>query len=105
MTHWDAAMAAIDAAFADPEPLVYLAAGASVPLAPFQAIRTDGEATFGGGVSSPRTSYEINPVYVPQPKRGDSLEHRGRRWKVDEANWLPAVNRWDVRVSDAGPVA
>ncbi|WP_428968273.1 head-tail joining protein [Sphingomonas sp. Xoc002] len=98
-------MAAIDAAFADPEPLIYLVAGASVSLAPFQAIRTDGEATFGGGVSSPRTSYEINPTYVAQPKRGDNFEHRGRRWKVEEANWLPAINRWDVRVSDAGPLA
>ena len=98
-------MAAIDAAFADPEPLIYLVAGAPAPLAPFHAIRTDGESTFGGGVSSPRTSYEIDPIHVAQPKRGDSFAHRGRRWKVEEANWLPAVNRWDVRVSDAGAAA
>ena len=98
-------MAAIDAAFTDPEPLIYLVAGASDLLAPFHAIRTDGEARFAGGVSSPRTSYEINPIYVARPKRDDSFEHRGRRWKVEEANWLPAVNRWDVRVSDAGPAA
>lgn len=98
-------MAAIDAALADPEPLIYLVANATAPLAPFHAIRTDGEARFAGSVSAPRTSYEINPIYVAQPKRGDSFEHRGRRWRVEEANWLAAVNRWDVRVSDAGPVA
>ncbi|WP_440978572.1 hypothetical protein ACQHGV_13440 [Sphingomonas pseudosanguinis] len=98
-------MAAIDAAFVDPEPLVYLVDGASAPLAPFHAIRSDGEARFAGSVSAPRTSYEINPIYVAQPKRGDSFEHCGRRWKVEEANWLPAVSRWDVRVSDAGPAA
>lgn len=98
-------MEAIDEAFVDLEPLVYLVAGASAPLAPFKAIRTDGEATFGVGVSSPRTSYEINPVYVAQPKRGDSFTHRARRWRVEEANWLPAVSRWDVRVSDVGPAA
>lgn len=106
MSIWDAAGAAIAAAFADPDPITYVQGGGALP--PFRAIRSEEAApTFEGAGRTLRTiSYEIQQADLPiRPVVGDTLDHRGRRWRVGDVTTLADVGAWQVVVSDAGAIA
>lgn len=103
MSIWEAAGAAINAAFADPEPIVYTQGGAALP--PMPAIRSDeGAPTFDGpGRTLRSVSYEIQQQHLPiRPLNNDTFTHRRRRWKVIDVTTHDDVGAWRVVVTDAG---
>ena len=102
MDPWAAAGAVIDAAFADPEPVIYT--GAGLTDKPIRAIRSDTAApTFEGPGSTLRqVSYEIALADLPQPPRkSDSFIHRARRWKPEDITFRDEIAKWVLVV--AGP--
>ena len=109
MSFWEAAGAAgaaIDAAFADPEPAYYT--GAGLTGAPVSAIVRDEPApAFDGGRTLRTIFFEIAQADLPQePHKGERLDHRGQRWRVDEVrprnDLMPP--KWELVVIDAGEV-
>jgi len=100
---WGAAAAAIGAAFAEREPIVYTRGGVVLP--PIPAIRSDVPApTFEGPGRTLRTvSYEIRQSDLPaRPANGETFTHRGRRWRVGDVTTLDDVGAWSVVVTDSG---
>ena len=99
-----AALAAIHAAFADPEPLVYEQGG--VLLEPIRAIWSDdGAAGFQGAGSTLRQiTYEIQQADLPErpSKTRDRFTHRGRRWDISDVTRRDDVGAWCLIVVDAG---
>jgi hypothetical protein len=100
---WATAGAAIDAAFADPEPLIYT--GAGLTAEPISAIRSDTPAPdFQGPGNTLRSIvYEVDQADLPdRPSKTDRFEHRERRWRVDNVVKRDDVGKWELTVVDDG---
>lgn len=99
-----AALAAIRAAFIDPEPIVYRIDGADRP--PFHAIRSETTARDGDSYSGNnlrRIFWEIHRSDLPRkPANRDTFAHRGRRWEVTQVEDADDVEAWVITVTDAG---
>lgn len=96
--------AAIFAAFADPEPVVYSQRGVALP-APVRAVRSvDAAPAFAGpGDTLRSTTYEIRQADLPdEPTAKDSFTHRGRRWRVSNVTRDDDAGAWLLMVTDAG---
>jgi hypothetical protein len=106
MSIWDAAGAAIVAAFADPEPIIYTQAGIVLPD-PIRVVRSDDSApTFAGpGSTLRKITYEVPQSALPaEPTKKDRFEHRGRRWAVQDKTRRDDIGAWLLVVTDDGAV-
>ena len=104
MTIWEAAGAAIDAGFADPESLLYF--GAGLVRKPLSGIRmVDPAQSFDGAGSTLRQiSYEVCQAdFEGDPRVGDHFTHRGRRWNVQDVTRRDDIGKW-VLVVNIGPL-
>lgn len=102
---WATAGAAIDAAFADPEQIIYT--GAGLTAKPISAIRSDDAApTFPGpGATLRRVSYEVSKSDLPAtPSKKNTFTHRGIVWLVEEITSRDEVGKWELVVVDGGPI-
>lgn len=99
MSIWDAASAAIVAAFADPELLIYTCAGKQ-PVA-IRAIRSEHGLDDG---SARRVAYEIaDTAGLPAaPTKRDTFTHRGRVYGPEQIMRRDDVGAWQLTVSDQG---
>jgi hypothetical protein len=98
-----AALAAIHAAWADDEPIIYTQA--SVAVGPVLAIRSDVAApTFQGpGASLRKVTYEVRKPDLPaEPTKRDTFTHRGRKWSIAERISLDELDAWQLIVTDVG---
>lgn len=102
MSIWDAAGAAINAAFADPEPLVYTCAGK--PPVSLRAIRSEHGLDDGTGR---RIVFEIaDTAGLPAaPTKRDNFSHRGRLYAPEQIVRRDDVAAWQLTVSDQGAAA
>lgn len=104
MSIWATAGAAIDAVFADPEPIVYTGAGlVAVPIA---AIRLDELAPDfdGQGRTARRVGYELPFSAMPgTPAKGQYFTHRGFRWNVQQAERRDEIGKWHLDVTQGPP--
>ena len=99
MSLWDAAGAAIAAAFADPEQLTYTRFG-NEPVS-IAATWSERDLIDGGRA----IVYEIRfDAGLPAaPTKRDSFTHRGRRWALaDHPRPIDAVQAWELTVTDQG---
>jgi hypothetical protein len=106
MSDWDAAAAAISAAFADPEPIIYT--GAGLVAQPIVAVRSDwpAPAFAGAGETLRKITYEIQKRLLPEePSKRNTFSHRGLRWAVEDITSRDDVDAWELVVSIAGPAA
>lgn len=103
---WAAAGAAIDAVFADPEPLIYT--GAGLIAQPVRAIRSDeaAPAFAGPGATLRRITYEIAKGALPNPpSKKNTFVHRGTVWLVEEITSRDDIGKWELVVVDGGPAS
>lgn len=101
---WAAAGAAIDAVFADPEPIIYT--GAGVVSEPISAIRSDAAAPSfpGPGDTLRRVSYEVAKAALPgTPSKQNTFTHRDTLWLVQEITSRDEIGKWELVVVDGGP--
>ena len=99
-----AALAAIRAAFVDPEPIIYSQDG--IVLEPIGAIWTDDAAASfpGAGSTLRKLTYEIQQSDLPKrpSKTRDSFTHNGRRWEISDVTRRDDIGAWWLVVADAG---
>lgn len=103
MSIWDAVGAAIDRTFRDREQILY--SGAGLSAAPLWAIRSDVAAPDfqGSGRSLREISYEIEQAdLLEEPRKSDTLIHRGRIWRVEDRTRRDDIGKWVVIVVDCG---
>lgn len=107
MTVWDDAGAAIDAAFVDPEPLIY--SGAGLVAEPIFAIRSDNAAPdfAGEGRTLRQVTYEVAQSDLPmRPDKSNTFTHRAHNWKVEDVTPRDdlAPPKWELVVIDLGEI-